>query len=50
MSEALPTCDSDAVVKNGRTRHNKQKYKCRACGRQFVLDPRDNSLLKEILE
>jgi len=26
-------------VKNGRTRHGKQNYKCRECGRQFVEDP-----------
>lgn len=42
MPEAMPfcpTCDSDAVVKNGRTRHGKQNYKCRDCGRQFVEDP-----------
>ncbi len=42
MPEALPscpTCHSDAVVKNSRTRHSKQNYKCRECGRQFVEDP-----------
>lgn len=42
MSEALPacpTCSSDAVVKNGQTRHRKQNYKCRDCGRQFVEEP-----------
>ena len=47
MSEALPTCDSDPVVKNGRTRHNKQNYKCRACGRQFVLDPQWRAVSEE---
>ena len=42
MSEALPncpTCHSDTVVKNGHTRHRKQNYKCRDCGRQFVENP-----------
>jgi IS1 family transposase len=27
------------VVKNGSTRHGKQNYKCRDCGRQFVENP-----------
>ncbi len=36
---SCPTCHSEEVVKNGRTRHAKQNYKCRNCGRQFVEDP-----------
>jgi hypothetical protein len=28
-----------SVVKNGSTRHGKQNYKCRDCGRQFVENP-----------
>ncbi len=50
MPEALPscpTCHSDAVVKNGRTRHSKQNYKCRECGRQFVLDPQWRAVSEE---
>ena len=50
MSEALPTCPtchSEAVVKNGRTRHNKQNYKCRDCGRQFVEDPQWRAVSEE---
>lgn len=42
MSPALlpcPSCHSEDVVKNGRTRHGKQNYKCRECGCQFVEDP-----------
>ncbi len=42
MSNALPpcpSCQSGDVVKNGRTRHDKQNYKCRDCGRQFVENP-----------
>ncbi|MBD1835661.1 IS1 family transposase [Cyanobacteria bacterium FACHB-472] len=40
MSTALPacpSCQSEDVVKNGRTRHDKQNYKCCDCGRQFTL-------------
>ena len=42
MSEArpsCPSCQSVSVVKNGSTRHGKQNYKCRDCGRQFVENP-----------
>ena len=42
MKESMPpcsSCQSDSVVKNGRTRHGKQNYKCRDCNRQFVKDP-----------
>ena len=30
---------SEEVIRNGHTRHRKQNYKCRECGRQFVLNP-----------
>ena len=42
MSTAVPlcpSCHSESVMKNGRTRHQKQNYKCRDCPRQFVEDP-----------
>ena len=42
MSDSLlscPTCASQAIVKNGQTRHGKQNYKCNDCGRQFVENP-----------
>lgn len=34
-----PRCSSDHVVKNGRIHTGKQNYRCRLCGRQFVLNP-----------
>ncbi|XGW00689.1 MAG: IS1 family transposase [Leptolyngbya sp. BL-A-14] len=34
-----PTCGSTDINKNGSTRHGKQNYKCRDCGRQFVEKP-----------
>ena len=36
---SCPFCQSVSVVKNGSTRHGKQNYKCRDCGRQFVENP-----------
>lgn len=32
-------CYSQNTVKNGISMTGKQKYKCHACGRQFVLNP-----------
>lgn len=34
-----PNCGSNDINKNGSTRHGKQNYKCRDCGRQFVENP-----------
>ena len=50
MSTALPlcpSCQSDSVSRNGRTRHQKQNYKCRDCGRQFVSDPQWRMISEE---
>ncbi|WP_375510409.1 IS1 family transposase [uncultured Nostoc sp.] len=34
-----PKCNSNNIVKNGRTHHEKQRFKCQNCGRQFVESP-----------
>lgn len=34
-----PECRASHAVMNGRTRHGKQSWRCRMCGRQFVRDP-----------
>src|SRR4028119_776066 len=34
-----PIVAREEVIRNGHTRHRKQNYKCRECGRQFVLNP-----------
>ena len=31
-----PSCESERIVKNGKTHTGKQNHKCRDCGRQFV--------------
>ncbi|WP_445329573.1 IS1/IS1595 family N-terminal zinc-binding domain-containing protein [Tychonema sp. LEGE 07196] len=38
---------SEEVSRNGKTRHHKQNYKCRECGRQFVLNPEWKPITKE---
>lgn len=35
-----PKCNSEYILKNGRSRSQKQNFKCRDCGRQFVMSPR----------
>ena len=35
-------------MKNGRTRHGKQNYKCRECRRQFVENPQWRPISDEI--
>ena len=32
-------CNSNNIVKNGRTHYGKQRFKCKNCGRQFVESP-----------
>ncbi|MDM8568537.1 hypothetical protein QUF50_03290 [Thiotrichales bacterium HSG1] len=34
-----PTCNSENIIKNGSIHNGKQKYACKDCGRQFVLEP-----------
>lgn len=34
-----PSCVSHRIIKNAINATGKQNYKCKACGRQFVLDP-----------
>jgi transposase-like protein len=34
-----PKCNSNNIVKNGRTHYGKQRFKCLPCGRQFVESP-----------
>jgi transposase-like protein len=37
-------CNSLKVVKNGSNGMGKQKYQCKACKRQFVLNPYPNKI------
>ena len=40
-----PRCSSDKIVKNGSIHNGKPKFKCKACGRQFVEDPQNRPIL-----
>ncbi len=48
MRNCCPNCSSKAFVKNGLTRHGDQNYKCSFCARQFVLNPKNNSIPEEM--
>jgi len=48
-----PKCDSEYILKNGRTHSGKQNFKCRDCGRQFVMAPRHQPIseaTKELID
>jgi IS1 family transposase/transposase-like protein len=39
-----PKCGSRRIIKNGSTRHKKQKYQCNECHRQFVENPKSRTI------
>lgn len=39
-----PDCQSEDVVKNGKTHSGKQNYRCNECRRQFVKNPQNKSI------
>ena len=48
-----PKCNSEYILKNGRTHSGKQNFKCRDCVRQFVMAPRHqpiSSATKELID
>src|SRR5499426_4010725 len=38
VRDACPQCASQQLKKNGHTHSGKQNHRCKACGRQFVVD------------
>ena len=42
-----PKCVSEQIIKNGSIHNGKQKYMCKACGRQFVQDPQHRVISDE---
>ena len=45
--EACPQCGSRQYKRNGRIHSGKQNYKCKACGRAFVLTPENHVITEE---
>ena len=44
---ACPQCQSSHTVKNGRIHNGKQRFKCKACGRQFIEHPTQKRVTPE---
>ena len=42
-----PKCNSSQFVKNGHTHYGKQRFRCQACGRQFVINPSGQPISQE---
>ena len=35
--ERYKGCDSDEIVKNGKTRHDKQRFRCKNCSCNYIV-------------
>ena len=44
---SCPRCSSEQVVKNGHIHNGKQNYRCKACSRQFVINPTKKVISQE---
>jgi transposase-like protein len=42
-----PNCHSTQIIKNGTIHNGKPKWKCKACGRQFVANPSQRRITEE---
>ena len=43
-----PSCEGEKIVRNGSIHNGKKKYKCKACGRQFVENPTNKRVSEEM--
>jgi len=49
LSEKVcPACSSEHLIKNGLAHNGKPKYQCKSCGHQFVINPTNSPVSKEI--
>jgi transposase-like protein len=42
-----PSCQATQIIKNGTIHTDKPKWKCKACGRQFVVHPTHHRITDE---
>lgn len=47
---SCPSCEYDKTIKNGHIHNGKQRYRCKACNRQFVLNPTKKVISEETRE
>jgi transposase-like protein len=48
-----PNCQATQIIKNGTIHNGKPKWKCKICGRQFVVDPtqhRSSDATKQLID
>jgi len=48
-----PSCQATQIIKNGTIHSGKPKWKCKACGRQFVANPpqhRSSDASKQLID
>ena len=45
-----PSCESEKTSKNGHIHNGKQRYRCKDCSRQFVLNPTKKIISEETRE
>jgi len=48
LKQSCPRCGSYHTIKNGSTHNGKPKRQCKNCGRQFVLNPNNQSVFLDI--
>ena len=46
-TSGCPECGSKKIVRNGMTGYGKQNYKCKNCGRQFVMDNKKKTISQQ---
>ena len=46
----FPACNSKHIIKNGFIHNGKQKYACKDCGRQFIDNPQNKSILQHLCD
>jgi len=46
-TQVCPTCGSEHLIKNGFSHNGKPKYQCKACSRQFVINPTNSPVSEE---
>ena len=44
-TSCCPKCGSYHTIKNGSTHHGKPKRQCKECGRQFVINPTNKTVI-----
>jgi len=44
---SCPRCNSENIIRNGNTDYGKPRYRCKECGRHFVINPAKGKISDE---